>query len=103
MLIRKKRNRAKNEFEQDFYKLPDNAFYGKTMKTVRNRIRLELFKKDDIKNNIQQQSNLTFNGTHKSCGNCDSYTFKQNEVLMDKLIYLGFSILELSKFRMYET
>ena len=35
--------------------------------------------------------------------NYDSYTFKQNEVLMDKPIYLGFSVLELSKLLMYET
>ena len=46
---------------------------------------------------------MTFNGIHKSYENCDSYTFKQNEVLMDKPIYLGFSVLELSNLLMYET
>ena len=46
---------------------------------------------------------MTFNGIHKSYENCDSYTFKQNEVLMDKPIYLGFSVLELNKLLMYET
>ena len=46
---------------------------------------------------------MTFNGIHKSNENYDSYTFKQNEVLMDKPIYLGFSVLELSKLLTYET
>ena len=46
---------------------------------------------------------MTFKGIHKSYGNFDSYTFKQNEVLMDKPIYLGFSVFELSKLLMYET
>ena len=46
---------------------------------------------------------MTFSGIHKSYENCDSYTFKQNEVLMDKPIYLGSSVLELSKLLMYET
>ena len=51
---------------------------------------------------FKQQSNLTFNGIHKSYENCDSYTFKQNEVVLDKPIYLGFAILELSQLHMYE-
>ena len=98
-----KRNKAKNDFEKDFYKLLNNAFYGKTMENVRNRLKIKFNKKDDHKEIIKQQSKLTFNGIHKSYDNCDSYTFKQNEVLMDKPIYLGFSVLELSKLLMYET
>ena len=46
---------------------------------------------------------MTFNGIHKSYVNCDSYTFRQYEVLMDKPIYLGFTVLGLSKLLMYET
>ena len=39
----------------------------------------------------------------RSYENYDSYTFKQNEILMDKPIYLGFAVLELSKLHMYST
>ena len=98
-----KRNQAVNDFEKDFYKLLNNAFYGKTMENVRNRLKIKPVKKDDYKENIKLQLYLTFNGIHKSYENCYIYTFKQNEVLMDKPIYLGFSILELSKLLMYET
>ena len=72
-----KRNKAKNDFEKDFYKLLKNAFYAKTMENVRNRIKLEFIKKDDTDKFIKQQSKLTFNGIHKSYENHDSYTFKQ--------------------------
>ena len=98
-----KRNKAKNDFEKDFYKLLNNAFYGKTMENVRNRLKIKFIRKDDCREIKKQQSKLTFNGIHKSYNNCDSYTFKQNEVLMDKPIFLGFSVLELSKLLMYET
>ena len=46
---------------------------------------------------IKQQSKLTFNGILKSHEICDGYSFKQNEVEMDKPIYSGFAVLELSK------
>ena len=73
------------------------------MKNVRNRMRLEFFIKDDIKNIIEQQSKMTLIGIRKSYENCYSYSLKQNEVLMDQPIYLGFATLELSKLHMYET
>ena len=40
-----KRNNAKNNFEKDFYKLLNNAFHGKTMVNIRNRIKVEFIKK----------------------------------------------------------
>ena len=98
-----KRNRAKNDFEKDFFKLLVNAAFGKFLENIRNRLELELIKKDDIKKIITRQSKLTFNGVQKSYENYDSYTFKQNQVVMDKAIYVGFAVLELSKLHMYET
>ena len=53
--ITQKLNKAKNEFERKFYKLPKFSIYGKTMENVRSRIRLELFEKDDITKFIKQQ------------------------------------------------
>ena len=98
-----KRNKAKNDFEKDFFKLLVNAAFGKFLENIRNRLDLELINKDNFKKFIDQQSKLTFNGIQKSYENYDSYTFKQNQVVMDKAIYVGFAILELSKLHMYET
>ena len=75
-----KRTKAKNDFEKDFYKLLNNAFYGKTMENVRNRLKTKFIKKDNNREILKQQSKITFKGIHKSFENCDSYTFKQNDV-----------------------
>ena len=63
------------------------------MENVRNRLKIKFFKKDDYREILKQQSKSTFNGVHKSYENCDSCAFKQKEVLMDRPIYLGFSVL----------
>ena len=89
--------------EKDFFKLLVNAAFGKFLENVRNRLEIELIEKKNVRKFINQQSKLTFNGVHKSYENCDSYTFKQNQVVMDKAIYVGFAFLELSKLHMYET
>ena len=98
-----KRNKSKNDIKKGFYKLLTNAFYGKTMENERNRLSLACNKKEDTENNNKQQSKLSFNGNHKSYGKCDSYRFEQNEVVMDKPIYLGVTVLELRKLYRYET
>ena len=72
-----KRNRAKNDFEKDFFKLLVNAAFGKFLENVRNRLGLELIKKDDIKKIITQQSKLAFNGIQKTYENYYSFTYKK--------------------------
>ena len=89
--ITQKRNEVKNEFQKDFYKLLNNAFYETPMEHIRNRIKIENIKKDDNEKIIKKQSKLIFSGILKSYTKYDIYISEQNEILIDKLIYLGCS------------
>ena len=50
-----KRNRAKNDFEKDFFKILVNSVFGKLIQCVRNRLKIEFIKKNDYKKIITQQ------------------------------------------------
>ena len=50
-----KRNKIKSDFEKDFFKLLVNAAFGKFLENVRNRLEIELIKKDEVKKIINQQ------------------------------------------------
>ena len=80
-----------------------NAFHGETMANIRDGIKLQFIRKNDIKSIIKQQSKLTLNRKHASYANCDSYTFNQNENRKNRPICFGFRVLELSKLLRYET
>ena len=54
-------------------------------------------RKDTDEKTIKQLSNSKFNGVRESYTNYDSYTFKDIEVFMDQLVYLGVAAEELSK------
>ena len=98
-----KRAEADSDFMKDYHKNLICSFFGKTMEDVRNRIKVEFVKNTNVVEILKYQSRLDFNGIHKSYQDYDSYTFKSRVVKMEKPIYLGFSILELSKLLMYET
>ena len=94
------RAKAKYDYEKDFFKLMNNATFGKTMENVRKRIRFELvndetrFKKlvndPTFDNAIIMNENLTGVMRKKTC------------VTLDKPIAIGMCVLDLSKLLMYD-
>ena len=94
------RTQAKNNFEKDFFKLMNNAVFGKTMENIRNRVNVKLvnsgeqFKKLASKPNYE--SRKIFNE------NLVSVHMKKTSLTMNKPVYLGMSILDLSKTLMFD-
>ena len=80
------RNKAKNSFEKDCFKLNIRGFYIKILQNIRYRLKTEFIENCEFDRIIKQQSKLTFNVIHKPYTYCYNYTFKQNEVIMTKAI-----------------
>ena len=57
-----KRTKAKTNFENDLYKLLNNAFFGKTMENVRDRVNLEFINHSQKQKIMKRQSKLSFKG-----------------------------------------
>ena len=55
-----KQNKAKNDSEKGFHKIPNTEIYGKTMENVRIRCKKEFNRKGDGKKILKEQSKRTF-------------------------------------------
>ena len=97
-----KRTKAKTNYEKDLYKLKKKAFFGKTTENVRDRVNLEFIDHSQVKQIIKRQSKLSFKGIVDWYSVFSVYKFDKEKTVFDKPIYLGFTILELSKLLMYE-
>ena len=91
---------AANDFEKDFFKLMINSVYGKTMQNLRKRINLRLV--NNAEDFLKYTSRLT-HITHKVFNKTFAAIHEIKPVLMlNKPIYVGFTVLELSKWLMYD-
>ena len=94
------RTAAKNDFEKDFYKLMNNSVFGKTMENIRRHRDIKLvnnkekYLKTVIKPNFKSGTLLG-----PDLMGCEMGKIK---VVLNKPIYLGQAILDLSKLIMYE-
>ena len=91
----KLRKEAKNEFEKDFFKLMNNSVFGKTMENVRKRRDIKLLTTE--KRRIKLVSEPNYHTTKQFSGNFIAIEMKKTKVKMNKPLYLGMSILDLSK------
>ena len=94
------RKKASNGFEKDFFKLMNNAVFGKTMENVRKNRDIKLVKTDNKRNKLVSEPN--YHTMKRISENLSIIEMKKVKVKMKKPIYLGLSILEISKIIMYE-
>ena len=94
------RKKASNDFEKDFFKLMNNALFGKTMENVRKHRDIKLVKTDYKRNKLVSEPN--YHTMKLIEENLSIIEMKKVKVKMNKPIYLRLSILEISKITMYE-
>ena len=92
--------KATNDFEKDFFKLMNNAVFGKTMENVRKHRDIKLVKTDKKRNKLVSEPN--FHTMKLIDNNLAIIEMRKVKVKMNKPIYLGLSILDISKITMYE-
>ena len=94
------RKKATSDFEKDFFKLMNNAVFGKTMENVRKHRDIKLVKTDKKRNKLVPEPN--YHTMKLIDDNFAIIEMKSVKVKMNKPIYLGLSILDISKITMYE-
>ena len=88
------RKKASNEFEKDFFKLMNNAVFGKKMEHVRKHRDIKLVKTDYKRNKLASEPN--YHTMKLISENLSIIEMKKVNVKKNKPIYLGPSILEIS-------
>ena len=91
---------TKNNFEKDFYKLMNNSVFGKTMENLRNRVDVRLVNTKEKLRKLVAKPNFKSRKIFNE--NLVSVHMKKTSLLMNKPIYLGMCILDLSKIIMYD-
>ena len=94
------RKDAKNEFEKDFFKLINNSILGKAVENIRNHKDMKLVTSD--KRYLKYVMKPNFKDGHPFFKHLFVVEMRKTEIKMNKPVYLGQAILDLSKTLMYE-
>ena len=96
----KLRQKAINNFEKYFFKLMNNAVLGKTMENVRNHRNIRLVTTERRRNFFVSKPN--YHTIKFFTESLLAIEMKKTRMTMNKTVYLGSSILDLSKTVMYK-
>ena len=95
---RELRTNAKNDFEKDYFKLKNNSVFGKAMENLRKHKDIRLVNNDKKPKVLASEPN--YHATKHISE--DLLIIRKRELYMNKPIYLGQAILDISKTLMYE-
>ena len=91
---------ATNDFEKDFFKLMNNSVFGKMMENIRKHRNIKLVTTEE--KYLRTVMNPNFKSGVLFCENLMGCEIGKIKVVMNKPVYLGQAILDLSKIVMYE-
>ena len=91
---------AKEDFEKDFFKLMNNADFGKTVENLRKHRDIKLVTADKRRSQLASKTN--YHTTKYFSENLMVIERKKTKVKVNKPIYLGMTILGISKTLKYE-
>ena len=94
------RKLVKNDFEKDLFKLMNNSVFGKTMENIRKHREIKSVTTDNKRSKLVSEPN--YHTINLISEDLSIIEMKKAKVKMNKPIYLGLSILEISKILMYE-
>ena len=89
------RKAAKNDFEKDLFKLMNNSVFGKTMEHIRKHRDIKLVTTDKKRSKLVSKPN--YHTIDLISEDLSIIEMKKTKVKMNKPVYLGLSILEISK------
>ena len=94
------RTAATNDFKKDFFKLMNNSVFGKTMENIRKHRNIKLVTTEE--KYLHMVMRLNFKSGVLFGENLMDCEMGKIKVVMNKPVYLGQAILDLSKMVMYE-
>ena len=94
------RKAAENDFEKDFFKLMNNAVFGKTIENIRRRQNIILV--DDRKKGLKLSSQPNFKRVTIFDEYFGAVHMKNTEIYFNKPIFVGQAILDISKTHMFD-
>ena len=94
------RKLARNDFEKYLFKLMNNSVFGKTVENVRKHREIKSVTTDKKRSKLVSEPN--YHTINLISEDLSIIEMKKTKVKMNKPIYLGLSILEISKILMYE-
>ncbi|KAF0703980.1 Uncharacterized protein FWK35_00030364 [Aphis craccivora] len=94
------RKKARNDFEKDFFKLMNNAVFGKTTQSKRKEIKMELV---SCERRLQKLiKKCIFKHCTNYYENLNAVALENKIIRFDKPIYIGFAVLDISKTLIYD-
>ena len=91
---------AKSQFEKDYYKLINNSFFGKCLENLRNRVNVEVITDRNVA--LKRVAKPNFERSHIIREDLVIIQNKVTTLKLNKPLYVGFSVLDLSKLLMYQ-